>query len=350
MNWRDLSQFPQSTLNDDWRVRKGRTVECVGIEHAKKEFACWRVLNRNLVLAPGSHAFLPAILIEGYASDAHGAFILACRKGMLTLFVAILMLYMVSRSTSLSLAGAIQANIALLAIAVFDHLTVVRNITALQERELFGYWVRTQSRTDMYFWTAVMLVAGGIQLLMQERLHGVDELLVRFGAYFPALAQGEYWRVLTGPFLHASLAHWLSNFLSLIPIAMITARICRKACIPLFLVGSAIGVLFVFVFQGHHDAICGVSAGIFALTGFIIMIGFRFPEHFPSHFYKTVLVLSAGDMIIAQCLMPSSSLVAHIAGMLTGIIVGYLLPTSAVSPEILASNHCPNKFTTVEGG
>src|SRR5690606_23668990 len=137
--------------------------------------------------------------------------------------------------------------------------------------------------------SAGMLAVGSLQVYAEGRLGGHDELLRAIGAV-RALVGDEPWRIAIGPFLHGSLAHWLTNFAMLAAASAITSPLLRAPrALALFLCGSIVGAAASLAIEATSpsDVYVGVSAGIFALLGWCAGAAIRRPASFPSGFAVT---------------------------------------------------------------
>lgn len=322
MNWRTLKDFP-AVSGDDWRARKGRGRLVSGKAAVSKVVARWYPLVPLLVSEPGSRQFLPVMQSETFRAVAHRAAIRAQKQS-----IAI----SVATAAFFGLLGYLQGNprtAVVVSVAMImslflalDYWLVTRRIDALTERALFSVWVHRKGRVDAMLWIGTMLLAGGIQLLGQSALGGLEPLVRTWGIVYESVLQGEWWRVATGPFFHSGIAHWGANTVLLTFIGTIIGGISRRSGVSVFLLGSVAGVAASIASPGATDAYLGVSAGIFAMFGWCAGVAWRWPQQFPKHFAWTMFSFGTLNLVLAGILIPNSANIAHFAGLLFGIVWG----------------------------
>jgi membrane associated rhomboid family serine protease len=203
----------------------------------------------------------------------------------------------------------------------------------LTERALLTLWVAEKGRVYACAWAGVMLVAGISQIYGESLAGGRDALVLGVGVVHRLVLQGELWRLVVGPFLHASFLHWLGNFVMLTFVGAIAGALLGRASALVFLLGSSCGALAgtaCSVFT-HADAYVGVSAGIFALMGWCAGAAFRRPCLFPIAFRWTASCFALLSVAAAWLTNPNASNIGHVAGALFGLLGGAAFPPQAVS-------------------
>ena len=102
-----------------------------------------------------------------------------------------------------------------------------------------------------------------------------QSLLAHGALYGPLVQQGQWWRVISGAFLHAGLAHIALNMIALYQLGMVvellmgSSRMLGVYAIALFGGGYAV------VYFAPGDVTVGASGAIFGLFGALIAIGVR---------------------------------------------------------------------------
>ena len=328
MDWRNIERFPPVTT-DGWQARRhGRRHDIVGQVAVEAAVAGYNPLGTLLVAVPGSERFLPVLNIEELKVGAQKSFKFRCRIN--------LSLMVISFTLSISL-GMISADAEILELCYlflgsaififFDYWMILRHMDALAERALFNFHIRESGRADLLLWGGVMLAAGAVQVVGQYVLGGFEPLVMKYGVFYAALSAAECWRVLVGPFFHASVLHWVSNGVILIFIGMIAGTISRRHSVAVFLLGSAMGAWATGVVAAGngYDSYVGVSAGVSALFGLCIAFAWRQPRRFPSKFAVTLIAFSLMEDYLSWISNPDVSLVAHWTGLGVGIVWGLLL-------------------------
>jgi membrane associated rhomboid family serine protease len=152
--------------------------------------------------------------------------------------------------------------------------------------------------------------------------------LVNAGALVPVLVRqnGEYWRIVTGAFLHGSVLHIGVNMYSLYILGPFIERIAgprRMAEVyGVSLVASSLAVVY---FAGPYDVTVGASGAIFGLFGALFAIGFKLgrPGMQLVRANLGILVLN----LIFTFTVPGIAASAHVGGLAAGFVVAYLLYT-----------------------
>ena len=175
----------------------------------------------------------------------------------------------------------------------------------------------------------VMTLAGGSTHI---------QILLDFGAmYRPFIAQGEYWRLITPLFLHIGIMHILFNMYALLILGGIAEQIYGPTrYFYLYLICGVGGTLASARFSTAVSA--GASGAIFGLAGIALVVGYRHRDRISASFKKVV-----GQGIIPFVLFNLAygmfnkgiDNYAHIGGLLTGALSGFLIPPlSAAQPAV----------------
>ena len=184
-----------------------------------------------------------------------------------------------------------------------------------------------RSQSDIAVATTV-LVALNVLIFVAEMAQGVGlrgveaSQLVQDGAVFgPAVADGEWYRLVTGGFLHASLIHVAFNMYLL---WMLGGALERYAG-----TGRMLIVYFASILCGSAGALVtspdtltvGASGGVFGLMAALLLL----------ERHKGVLLLgsSVGGLLalnlLITFLLPGISIGGHIGGILGGLAAGFIL-------------------------
>jgi membrane associated rhomboid family serine protease len=141
------------------------------------------------------------------------------------------------------------------------------------------------------------------------------------GALFgPAVADGEYWRLITGGFLHAGILHLLLNMVSLYFLgALIEPALGRARFVALYgvgLVGGAAGALLL----DPTAATVGASGAIFGLFGGAIVLLRERGIPIMQSGIGVILILN-----LVLSFRPGISLGGHLGGLLAGVLAAFVL-------------------------
>lgn len=198
-----------------------------------------------------------------------------------------------------------------------------------------------QGRQPLVTYALVIINVGVFGLLY---LHGgpqSDRALVDLGAIQPALiAGGQWWRLVTGIFLHASIPHILFNMMSLFAVGTLAERLYGSwKFLAIYmgsgLVGSLASLSYAVVTRNMDIVGVGASGAIFGVAGALITIRFHGSEIIPRRLRERVstsmipLVLLS---LVFAFLTPHVDNTAHIGGLLGGMALSFLFPLTRQLP------------------
>jgi membrane associated rhomboid family serine protease len=160
-------------------------------------------------------------------------------------------------------------------------------------------------------------------------------LAVIGGLYGPAVAQGEWWRLLTSGFLHSGLIHVGLNMVVLYILGPGLERVLgRVAFASLYLAGltaSALGALLL----SPASLTVGASGAIFALMGATIA-GQRAAGIDP---WRSGIIGWVAINLVFSLVVPGISIGGHLGGLVGGLVAGWILFRPQLRP-MLASLTC----------
>lgn len=336
MSCRDLSEQqwadPASCPSHDatgWAIWKGnRSVPCSGVADVLAKLKGWNPVHGILVGRPSSERFVAPMSVDELREPLARSLVRTQQVALWSLVVFACL--------SLGVLGWVftRASIAFATMCVLGallHTTdyrLLRDERAANERTLFFHslWFGRSGRSGLMFWCVAGLVMGGTQSVLQHSLGGLEPLVIRFGAYYPAISGGEWWRIVIGPYFHTGILHFLANLSGLIfvgPMVWLTVGPWRG--VLTFLLGNFAGVLAAFILNvGGHDSYLGVSPGVFALFGLLATAGMVNPRLLPRGVAIMFAWLAAISGVGAE-MVSSTSTVAHLTGFATGVLVALVL-------------------------
>ena len=148
--------------------------------------------------------------------------------------------------------------------------------------------------------------------------------LIRLGAIVPALiADGEYWRLVAGMFLHASLLHIALNGYALYVVgSVVESELGRWRFLAVYLATGLFGSAAVYMFSGIFEPTIGASGAVFGLFGVFAAYNFRRRDN---AFYAarlrgmlSVIVIN----LLFTFFVPGISKAGHIGGLACGLLLG----------------------------
>ncbi len=156
-----------------------------------------------------------------------------------------------------------------------------RYVAQLPEQIRFEGWSAPKTWRDFAAaWGPAVL--WGILFVLQLVV-GLPESVDRAALVKPKVAEGEYWRLLTGPMLHGSVMHLLMNGGAWISLAPLLGR-CTHRGLPLLVwfAGALGGSLASQVLLAAPSV--GASGGLCGLLGFLLMLGLKRRRQLPPRF------------------------------------------------------------------
>jgi membrane associated rhomboid family serine protease len=173
-----------------------------------------------------------------------------------------------------------------------------------------------------------ILIAINVAVFVVEIAAGgglTNRHLLDMGALFsPAVAQGEYWRLVTVMFLHASFLHIALNMYALYILGgPVEEWYGEWRFVAIYFVSGFLGAVASFTFGPINVIGVGASGAIFGLLGAWLIYNFRRREN-PLAFQNMRI---AGILILLNLVfsfsVPGIDWRAHVGGLLGGIAAGY---------------------------
>jgi membrane associated rhomboid family serine protease len=143
-----------------------------------------------------------------------------------------------------------------------------------------------------------------------------------YGPY--VVEYGEWWRIVTSAFLHASLTHIAFNMIALYQLGnsveVVYGRLRFLLLYVIAMIGSGIAVLTF----AYATPTLGASGAIFGLFGALIAVGLRLRDARGRALIMQVVPIVAINLIFTFA-VPGISIAGHLGGLATGLVAGLLL-------------------------
>jgi rhomboid protease GluP len=201
--------------------------------------------------------------------------------------------------------------------------------TALQPARVLGSLI-PQGQTTVYILGVNFFLYLAMMLFNAQNGNGRSFLdldfttLFLFGAKEPTriFSQGEWWRLVTAGFLHASVIHIMMNSWGLYDLgAQVEEVFGSGRYIVIYFASSVVGFLISSLWSPSLSV--GASAGIFGLIGAMIAYGMQQSGTFGGY-VKTVYTRSAVYALVISFLFPFTDNAAHIGGLAGGFAMAYV--------------------------
>jgi len=149
--------------------------------------------------------------------------------------------------------------------------------------------------------------------------------LVKWGGNVPQLVvQGEFWRLLTGTFLHLGFSHLLANMSGLLLTGFFVERLLgTKRFVIAYVISGIVASIVSMPF--HVAAVSvGASGSIFGLFGVImaLLLTNLFPKSLRRPFLLVCVLFVSSYLFIGLGVNINNA--AHIGGLICGLIIGFV--------------------------
>lgn len=167
-----------------------------------------------------------------------------------------------------------------------------------------------------YFLIAVNCIFFFIPHLLGEYQYVINALCV----HGPSIRVGEYYRLLTGIFLHGSIMHLIFNCYALYVIgSQIESFLGKFKYSIIYLFSGLTGSLLSITLSGSVGSV-GASGAIFGLMGALVYFGYYYRVYFGNVVKSQLIPLIALNLILGF-VMSGIDNYAHIGGLIGGIII-----------------------------
>lgn len=220
-------------------------------------------------------------------------------------------------------------------------LAALRARGLVPEREIPGAPVRTtgDARLDAVFGRRARLtpVVVGVIAAVSVIAFFDPDLLALLAKDNARIHAGEWWRLVTPLLVHGSLLHLAMNGMALLDIGSAVELLYgRMRMLVLFVVGTAGASAASVAFSPMPSV--GASGGLFALVGALIVFGVRH-RHALAPAARNRLVRGMLWVVALNLVLGFSMRIidnaAHIGGLVTGLLLGALLPPAEATRAIL---------------
>ncbi len=137
----------------------------------------------------------------------------------------------------------------------------------------------------------------------------------------PLVADGEWWRIVSGAFLHAGPLHLLMNMFLLWLLAKELEPAVGHLRFGLLYVTSVIGGSLGVLLLSPNDLTLGASGGVFGLMGALVVLQLRARQNPWNSGLGGLIVIN----LVITFLVPGISIGGHLGGLLAGAAAGALV-------------------------
>jgi rhomboid protease GluP len=200
-------------------------------------------------------------------------------------------------------------------------------------RERFVYALFKNTPHTFVTWM-VMAINIAVFLLMAIRARsiGAPDVLtsLAWGAsYGPAITtHGEWWRMLTGAFVHAGIVHIAANMYVLFVMGPLTERLYGNAAYAVLYLLAALSGSLASVYWHPLVPSVGASGAVFGVMGGILAYTLRERRSLPPSILRSVGSVVTQNVVINLVInlaMPHVDMAAHVGGLIGGFVFGICL-------------------------
>lgn len=169
------------------------------------------------------------------------------------------------------------------------------------------------------------LIAVNVILYFVPVLFGqYNDLINNYSIWGPAVRDGQYYRLLTGIFLHGGFFHLLFNCYALYVIgSQVENFLGRFKFLIIYLAAGISGALFSTIFGGNYASI-GASGAIFGLMGALVYFGYHYRVYLGNVVKSQIIPLIVINLVLGFCVSGIDNF-AHIGGLIGGTLTSIAL-------------------------
>lgn len=223
------------------------------------------------------------------------------------------------QSLSLAVCGIIFA---------LDARAQAQSLRRLHDRAQFFYWLRSASRADFGggVYIGLLILICGMQWWSMQPSGELQAAFDAYGLLYPKVQEGEVWRLLTGAYLHYSLAHIALNAVLLVLLGALAWAYRGWLSLLVFAAACSLSLTGQMLFGGQlYDNAGGISGGVYALAGLVLGGTLHRPLKLPHGLAAQLLVLMLLAIIVLELASTAAATVAHVTGLSFGLLVGATL-------------------------
>jgi membrane associated rhomboid family serine protease len=291
----------------------------------------WHPAVPVLISQPGGHNFSAPAFYEEVANKILKKYQINLLVSMFIFIIGTALVFISALATNAAIFWQGSALFMLLSFSIyFDYRLSKNDISALNERSLFFYWIFNSKTVKHGFiiWLMIIIVTGISQTALIKSLGNIDGLYEKSGAIHKKIIEGEYWRLLSGPLIHNTIPHFLNNAVFVLIIGPVSWGLYKTKSLLVFMIGNVAGtfaatIQFMHIDKYPFDVYGGISSGIFALFGYLIGDHLTNKDVLPKKLAFQLFLLTVASIFAADIFSKTAASVSHVVGFLTGMVSGF---------------------------
>lgn len=324
--WERDSRFPVSGIRG-WSVKRFHAETGIDRSALIKLSNNWQAVSGILISKDKDQPLLPIICHEEFRDVCIGSYRSRILKSALVIggFLFFCMMLAASVGSNTTPLMMLLSGTIFLIFLLHERWIAATHPRVLIERVRFFSWLLQKRRFQINFYisTAIIIALGTSQILAIQVLGGQDELIKLIGTLYKKIDSREYWRLLTGGFLHASLLHFITNAIFFLAIVPTHLFFMSRWTIGLFFGAIVFGNAMEWIVASSGDGVAGISGGLFGLLGSLIIVSAT-TRMIPRPLCLPLLTLCAFSIGIGASIGRTAN-ASHIAGLVFGVIATLLI-------------------------
>lgn len=160
-------------------------------------------------------------------------------------------------------------------------------------------------------------------MFIWQSIVGVNNSIPRGAIYGPYILQNhEYWRLITGSFMHGGILHILLNMLALYQVGMFVEMLMGSSRMALVYAIALLCSALAATYFNYNDPVVGASGAIFGLFGALVAIGIHLGKPGRQLITQTLPIIVLNLIFGFSIANIANS--AHIGGLISGFLAGLL--------------------------
>ena len=169
--------------------------------------------------------------------------------------------------------------------------------------------------------TIGLILINTIIFILMYLMHNEDYYIQKYSVWgYGIVNEGEYYRLITGAFLHGGICHYIVNMYSLYILgSQIEGFLGRGKYLAVYLFSALIGSLFSIIFNTIPSV--GASGAIFGILGSLLYFGYHYRVFLGSVIKSQIIPLILINLAIGFMSNGQIDNFAHIGGLVGGILM-----------------------------
>lgn len=167
--------------------------------------------------------------------------------------------------------------------------------------------------------TYLLIALNVILYVIPVLTNSYDVIINNFCVYGPLIKAGQYYRIITGAFLHGGILHLAFNCYALYVIgSQLESYLGKVRYLIIYLFSAVTASLFSLIFNSNPSI--GASGAIFGLMGALVYFGYHYRVYLGNVLKSQIIPLILFNLLIGA-LSTGIDNFAHIGGLIGGLLI-----------------------------